>query len=245
MSQPLIGAWKLVTESWRAFTSTWDTTVRYSAWYILVGALTALYLFLPNVSGMGFVGFAVYVAGMALAIWTSIRVYQVAFALERKQKVTVKTTQTALTIFWPLILVGILVGLATLGGLILLVLPGIYLAVRLMFAQIAVIDGGKKGTAALKDSWALTKNRFWVIFWRQIVGAVVFGLLLVIVSMIAIWIVAKLSGTGSYQAMGATSNQNPAVAGASILVNGIIQAAFLPLFYIFQIKLYLNLTKTK
>lgn len=245
MSQPLIGAWKLITDSWHSFTSTWDTTVRYSSWYILVGVLTALYIFLPDVTGMGLVGFIAYIAGIVIAVWTSIRVYQVVFALERKQQVTPKITQTALALFWPLVLVGLLAGLATLGGFILLVLPGIYLAVRLAFAQISVIDNKKKGADALRDSWALTKNRFWPIFGRQLAGGIIFGLLLVVISGIAIWIVAKLSGTGGYEALVSTEDQNPAIAGANILVNGIVQAAFLPLIYIFQVKLYLALIKTR
>ncbi len=245
MSQPLIGAWKLITESWHAFTSTWDTTVRYSSWYILMAVLTALYLFLPDVTGMGLIGFVAYAAGIVIAVWTSIRVYQVVFALERKQPISAKTTQTALTLFWPIILVGLLVGFATLGGFILLVLPGIYLAIRLTFSQLSVIDGGKRGTQAIKDSWALTKNRFWPILGREIAAVIVFGFLLVAVSGVAFWIVTKLAGTGGYQAMVGTENQNPAVAGANILVNGIVQAAFIPLMYIFQVKLYLNLVKTK
>jgi len=108
-----------------------------------------------------------------------------------------------------------------------------------------VIDGGKRGTQAIKDSWALTKNRFWPILGREIAAVIVFGFLLVAVSGVAFWIVTKLAGTGGYQAMVGTENQNPAVAGANILVNGIVQAAFIPLMYIFQVKLYLNLVKTK
>jgi hypothetical protein len=245
MSQPLIGAWKLVTDSWHSFTSTWDTTVRYSSWYILVGVLTALYLFLPNVTGMGLVGFIAYIAGMVIAVWSSIRIYQVVFALERKQQVTAKTTQTAFALFWSILLVGILVGLATLGGFILLILPGIYLAIRLGFAQLAVIDNKKKGADALRDSWALTKNRFWPIFGRQLLAGIIFGLLFLVVSGVAIWIVAKLAGTGGYEALAAVEDQSPAIAGINILVNGIVQAAFIPLLSIFQIKLFLSLTKTK
>lgn len=245
MQQPLIGAGQLIKDTWHAFIQTWETTVRYSSWYILVGALTALYLFLPDVRGMNVIGLIAYIGGLVIAIWTSIRVYQIVFALERKEKITTKITEDAWILFWPLIWVGILVGLATLGALILLILPGIYVGVRLAFAQLAVIDKKKRGVEAMRDSWALTKNRFWAIFGRQLAGGIVFGLLFVIVSWIAIFIVAKLAGIGGYEAMVATEQTNPALAGANILVNGVVQAAFIPLLYIFQVKLFQSLQKSQ
>jgi hypothetical protein len=245
MPQPLIAPGQLIKESWSSFVSTWDTMVRYSAWYVLAGVLTAAYLFLPDAALMGAIGLFVYLAGLAVMVWTSIRVYQVAFAFERKEKISNKTTETALALFLPLLWVSILAGLATIGGFILLILPGIYLAVRFAFGQLAVIDAKKKGVEALKDSWALTKNRFWAVLGRELAGGVVFGALFLAVSWLAVWIVAKIAGAGAYEAMTATEETNPALAGTSIVINGMVQAAFIPLFYIFQVKLYKALIKSR
>jgi len=61
------------------------------------------------------------------------------------------------------VLTGLLMGLCVLGGFILLVLPGIYIAVRLSFATYVVADTGAKPKDALRESWALTKGKFWAL----------------------------------------------------------------------------------
>jgi hypothetical protein len=58
----------------------------------------------------------------------------------------------------PILLVSILVGLAVLGGLILLVSPGIYVGVRLAVSIQALVVEGKRGTEAMGRSWALVSG---------------------------------------------------------------------------------------
>lgn len=66
--------------------------------------------------------------------------------------------------------------LAVAAGLILLVIPGIWLAVRLYFgAQAAVVDG-LAPVDALKRSFELVRNRWWVTLGRFLLAAIVFGL---------------------------------------------------------------------
>lgn len=52
----------------------------------------------------------------------------------------------------------IFVGIAVVLGLILLVVPGIYLAVRLQFSTYYIVDKNAGIMDALKMSWELTKN---------------------------------------------------------------------------------------
>jgi uncharacterized membrane protein len=56
------------------------------------------------------------------------------------------------------VVAGFLVGLAVVGGLILLIIPGIYIAVRLMFFTYYIIDKDAGIIDSLKMSWELTKN---------------------------------------------------------------------------------------
>ena len=66
-------------------------------------------------------------------------------------------------LLWPSIAASLLAGLAVIGGLILLVLPGIFVAVRLSMVRFEVIDGaGIK--ESLHKSWALTAGHFWWLF---------------------------------------------------------------------------------
>jgi hypothetical protein len=61
----------------------------------------------------------------------------------------------------PILVVSILVGLATLVGLILLIIPGIYIGVRLAASTQALVVEGKRGTRALRRSWDLVGGHWW------------------------------------------------------------------------------------
>ncbi|MGQ7959319.1 hypothetical protein ACUTAF_16685 [Pseudomonas sp. SP16.1] len=54
--------------------------------------------------------------------------------------------------------------LATLLGLSLLVLPGIWIMVRLAFAELLLVLRGQPPLTALQGSFALTNGRFWPVF---------------------------------------------------------------------------------
>src|SRR5206468_738172 len=56
---------------------------------------------------------------------------------------------------WSVLLVSVLVGLAVLGGLILLVIPGIYIGIRLCLSTQALVVEGRRPTEATGRSWAL------------------------------------------------------------------------------------------
>ena len=61
----------------------------------------------------------------------------------------------------PILVVSILVGLATLLGLIVFIIPGIYLGVRLAVSTQALVVEGKRGTDAMRRSWDLVGGHWW------------------------------------------------------------------------------------
>ena len=66
--------------------------------------------------------------------------------------------------------------LAVVVGLVLLIIPGLWLAVRLYFgAQAAVVDG-LSPVDALKRSSELVRNRWWQTFGRMLLAGIVFSL---------------------------------------------------------------------
>jgi hypothetical protein len=71
------------------------------------------------------------------------------------------------------LLVSILVGLATLGGLILLIIPGIYIGVRLAVSVEALVVEGRRGTEAMRRSWALVGGHWWHAFATLLVAAII------------------------------------------------------------------------
>ncbi len=83
----------------------------------------------------------------------------------------------------PLLLVGILAALAVVGGLILLIVPGIIFMVWFAFSTYTLILEDKHGVEALKASKALVVGRWWDVFGRFI---------LLLLSLAGIAIVAEI-----------------------------------------------------
>ena len=78
---------------------------------------------------------------------------------------------------WPILVVSILVGLATLIGLIAFIIPGIFIGVRLAVSTQALVVEGRRGTEALRRSWDLVAGHWWhsaltVLFAGLIAGVV-------------------------------------------------------------------------
>jgi hypothetical protein len=73
------------------------------------------------------------------------------------------------------LVVSILVGLATVGGLILLVIPGIYIGVRLTVSIDALVVEGRRGTQAMGRSWGLVGGLWWHAFATLLVAWLLIG----------------------------------------------------------------------
>lgn len=77
---------------------------------------------------------------------------------------------------WSILLVGLLFALAVFGGLILLIVPGIIIAVRLSVSIPALVVEGKRGTEALGRSWNLVRGYSWPVFGAFVVVAFLTGI---------------------------------------------------------------------
>ncbi len=88
-------------------------------------------------------------------------------------------------LLWPYIGASILTGLAVLGGLILLIIPGIIVAIRLSMARFEVIEGaGIK--ESLHKSWELTRGHTWklALFFGALVLLNIAGALMLLVGLL-------------------------------------------------------------
>jgi hypothetical protein len=74
------------------------------------------------------------------------------------------------------LLVSVLVGLATIGGLLLLVIPGIYIGVRLCVSIEALVVEGRRGAEAMGRSWGLVGGHWWHAFGTLLVAALLTGI---------------------------------------------------------------------
>lgn len=90
-------------------------------------------------------------------------------------------------------------GLLILLGLLVFIVPGIYLAIRWMFAELLVIDQGMKPMEALRASSAMTKGHRWKLLWFSflsslllLVGVVGLVVGVVVASVVITFAVIKL-----------------------------------------------------
>lgn len=92
---------------------------------------------------------------------------------------------------WPLFLrflgVTILSGLAVMGGFLLLIIPGIIIAIRLQFAQYLLVDKNTGVMESLKKSWEMTKGVTLKLFLFGLVGILInlAGFLCLIIGLLA------------------------------------------------------------
>ena len=100
-------------------------------------------------------------------ILSMIAMIRVAAEPTRYQSV-VDAFMDAWGLFFPTLVAGILVALIVVAGFVLLIIPGIILAVWLLFTQYIVVLEGKRGPDALKASVAYVKGNWWAVFVRLI-----------------------------------------------------------------------------
>jgi hypothetical protein len=87
------------------------------------------------------------------------------------------------------VIAGLLLSIILIVGFILLIIPGIFLAVRLSFVPFLVVDEGWGPVQALSESFRRTGGHFW-----QLLGAFLLGILVVIVGLILL-IVGSIPAT--------------------------------------------------
>ena len=62
------------------------------------------------------------------------------------------------------IVAGIVVGVLTMIGFVLLVIPGLFLTVSLLFTVVYIADEDESFITAIRDSWSLTSGNRWRLF---------------------------------------------------------------------------------
>ncbi|MDO8617886.1 MAG: hypothetical protein Q7N87_03325 [Candidatus Uhrbacteria bacterium] len=250
MSHPLIPIGTLITESWHQFVRNWNQTLRFSVWFMVAPILMFLAALLtrssPAIGGAIFFLFALL--NVILATWIGIRLIIWILANDKNKTPEPNEARLAWSFFFPLIWVSLLTGLAVLGGLVLFVIPAIWLAINLLFAGYFLIEDNLRGTQSLAASWALVKGRWWGTFWRVIVAYVLF----IIISIILVNILSAIFGiivapakiNYVFNIYNPISGDLMTIAG-SYLVQGILNLLLLPLAITWSVKLFHSLKESK
>jgi hypothetical protein len=165
------------------------------------------------------IGLVVLVICIYIGLWGAVALLTA--IKNREQGVNFKQAFTASR---PLIgaffVTSALSGLAVMGGILLLIIPGIIFAIWFSQASYIVVSEHLQGSVALKRSKAYVVGRMGAVFWR--------GLFLMIIVWVVLGILALIVGKS-----------------AADIINPIAQVLVAPLISIYGFLLYENLRQTR
>jgi hypothetical protein len=134
------------------------------------------------------------------------------------------------------LLTALLQTLVVLIGFLLLIVPGIVLAIRLLLGSTVVVLEGESGVKALKRSMHLTKGHFWRLF----------GLLALLSVMLFGMVFVALLGIGTVlAALDAMYEVTQLDIVIAILLGAVLQGVLYPIFFITVVLLYYDLRARK
>ena len=110
-------------------------------------------------------------------IYSSLWIINLAYNKNKYDNSLSKTAYISLRVFPIAIAASVLQVLIVVGGMILLIIPGIFLFVKLVFVQQAVVIEKKGIISSLKYSWNLVSGRWWETFAFVLILGVLLGLL--------------------------------------------------------------------
>ena len=115
-----------------------------------------------------------------VAYWYgTIVLMKASLAVTSGKPITEETSHLSWSAVFSLIVGSILVGIGSIVGFVLFVIPGLIFALRASLTQYIILDQNEKAIGAIKKSLALTKGYFWSFF-RLTLCFVVLGIISVI-----------------------------------------------------------------
>lgn len=145
----------------------------------------------------------------------------------------------SLPLLWPSILASLLGGLIILGGMFLLIIPGIIFSIWYAFVVYAVAIDNQRPIEALRASKSLVVGRWWAVCIKFIVPGIIFGILTLIVESIIGKILSSLG-------QGISPEQTALYIGVSILfglISSVVSLLLTPLTMTAPVILYEELKK--
>ena len=186
-----LGSGEILSTAWRRYQRHWRTLVAIAA--VVVVPLTLLqYLFGDWLRSRGEVTsyqeistatWAVGAAGLMAGLAGLLMYLVLTGAITRAVAAEVAGEDPSLEQSYrfgfhrlgSVLLVSILVGLATIAGFILFIIPGIWIGVRLAVSVEALVVEGRRGTQAMGRSWELVGGHWWHAFGALVVAGLLTG----------------------------------------------------------------------
>ncbi len=240
----LIKARDLIRESWTLYKNNFLFLTKIAAWLLIPAVvLTVLPIFDTGGKFFGIINIFLLLVYLFtiffLASFISIALVMAINGLLKQEKVDMKAVYGAsyskiLSYIW----ISVLVTVATLGGTLLLIIPGIIFSIWFSFSLYILILEGQRGTQSLAMSRELVKGYFWPVLWRWVAPYFVYGLLLTIIFVIPIYLIGLAIG----DPMAGFAAETP---WWSDLISSVLSILTVPLFTIIAVLLYKSLKKEK
>lgn len=183
------------------------TTILADSYYFFIGNLRQMAgLFLPillivaalehgltvtadtgSVFGAALVGLLVY------PLYTGALILLLAKRTQHETPTNGQLLRAVFTLWWPLLVLTFIAGVAVFFGFLLLIIPGIWIAVRLAFAEIYLVVEGLTPLAAIRKSHDTTKELFRVI----LLAAASIYVPLIALSFLSEWMVDAYGGSSA------------------------------------------------
>jgi hypothetical protein len=180
---------KLFRDAWREYKSKFSTLAKI----ILVPAvIVALGNALLSQHGtVAVVGSLIYFVGCIVLIFASIALL---FAIIAGTDFA-ESYRRSPGIFWSFVWVSVLGGVATLGGFVMLIVPGILMGIWFLFSRYLVIAENRRGLNALMQSREYARGYWWAIFGRMLLVSIMVGIIAAAASAILISIFGAALGS--------------------------------------------------
>lgn len=95
------------------------------------------------------------------------------FLIHQTLKIYNNSVKLSLEKFLYVLVAAFLVGFLTILWFIFFILPGIYIAVKLSYTFYAIIDEDLWPIEAMKRSWEITNDNWWLVFANKILGSII------------------------------------------------------------------------
>lgn len=163
----LRNSWKAYARNWRLWTSLVLPLIVLLALYVAVATWLAGDTSLPRTMELSIaeqnksiilMGVTILAAIAVVRLFLNAAIWTADKSLKGEKTNLREAYQVAIKFFWPSLGVAVLRALIVIGGLILLIVPGIIWAVRYSFATQVVVLEGKKGWDAMARSKEMTKG---------------------------------------------------------------------------------------
>lgn len=189
---------------WETFKKNWQFLIQV---FIVVMLANMIPSFLHDFSRQNFpsISFIFSIIGWVVQTIAGIGVIVISLKFVDHKKAEISDIYQHYSLFLNYFLGNLLYGLIIIAGLILLVIPGIYFAVKYQFFSYFVIDKKMGPWQALKASGKITDGVKWklILLGLAFAGIMILGLLAFGIGVIIAWPIVSLSGAFVYRKLNA------------------------------------------